>query len=415
MHDLEALLAEVRSEGQLHSEGVFTSSEKGALERLSQRLLPDPSMFMLKFVQAMVVSGAIEIRVSEKMGWVDIEADTPSRDPGLNLRDWVGQAWRDPVPERRYLPAALLGAWPHFSEIHLDWGDQRLLFRPPNPVPSRLETLELPFGQVRVAFKRKHWRLITGQQEHADRLFACPVPVREVPFGRALLQARAYRDQDQNPWWNEMLGAVGVGGEQARLVAPDSMAGACPVFFRERAPLPRYESSQKPDAFTGKWYPVERLYMLLSGDVPGAVIPVQAGVGLNPVQADLGVAGLRCVVAVETEGLQTDLGQLVVRRDEAFERLLTALREEAPGLMRHMHETLQAWKPNTKVGSAVGPTVGFFAGALVGFGLIATTGVPLPFHLLALPGAMLGSRWSATRWRQQTLERLRHKLGEPDG
>lgn len=409
---MDPILGELQAEGHLDSTGVFTSSGLGALERLSQKLLPDSSLYWLKVIQALVASGAREIRTYEKTGWVRIEASTPSRSPQLNPKDWVGQAWRNPDPALRYLPIALLGAWRQFSEIHVDWGEQRLLFRPPSLAPEPLESPEPAFGVVQILFKRKRWKLLVDRPPFSDRLFACPVPVRAVSYNSALTQAHAFGfpQASGRPWCEGALGGACRGEREGRLVAPDSICGMTPVFFEERTPHPNFESQEKPDTYAAHWYPVERIYLVLPGDDPGLLIPVEAGVALNPVPAELGIQGLRCVVSVEREGLHTDLSQFSVRHDEALKALIESVREQAPRMTAMLFRRLEHWKPPGVGwgGTYFEPMVGFFAGGAVGIGMTLMTGLPL--HFLALPGAMLGTHFSARRWHRKALAELQKKL-----
>lgn len=419
MKELEGLLQELRDEGHVDSEGVFTSSSEGALDRLSQRLLPDPQMYLLKCIQAMIAGHGDPIVVRQKIAWIEVEAVVGLEPPALDPHDWVSQAWRSQVPAVRHLATALVGGWRLFDEIHVDWGELQWKLVPgqgtrPEPLARRC-----PAGHARIEFKRKQWKLFSDTPPYFDRVFACPVPIRS-PWVSGMWQVRSYSGIRHFPRPGcELVGCLAVttpADQNAHLMVPDKVRGY-PVFFEPAPPAqPLLTTAQKNDGMAASWYHADRFYLLTDQDDPSSILPIDAGVALDPIPVDLGLRGLYCVVSVQREGLQTDLSQFRLLQNEAFEALVAELRASAPELLGRVLERVQGWKPGAGFENTSGATLGgFFAGGVLGFGLIAATGIPV-FHMLALPGALVGSYLGGRYWRRRAVRRLRQRaeaLREP--
>ncbi len=413
MKDLDELLDQLRQEGHIDSEGVFTSSSEGALDRLSERLLPDPQMYLLKCIQALVAGHGSPIVIRQKIAWVEIEAPVGLAPPDLNPLDWVSQAWRSEIPAIRHLATALVGGWRLFDEIHVHWGPLRWKLVPGEGTTPQELTSYCPPGHARIDFKRKHWKLLSDKPPHFDRVFACPVPLHS-PWTSGMWQVRCYSGIDHFPRPGcELMGALATGAtmdDAAPLMVPDTVRGY-PVFFSPSKPLQALlTTSQKGDGMDAAWYRAERFYLLTDQDDRSAILPVDSGVGLDPIPVELGIHGLYCVVSVQREGLHTDLSQFRLRQDESFQRLVAELRGEVQALLNQVVEQLEGWKPNTTLQSNGVPAVtGFIAGGVLGFGLIMFTGMMFPFHFLALPGGMLGAYYGSRRWRKKALKLLRKR------
>lgn len=413
MKDLEELLQELRHEGHLDSKGVFTSSHEGALDRLSERLLPDPQMYLLKCVQALTAGGAETIEVAQKIAWIEVTARGMKDPPVLDPLDWVSQAWRSPVPAIRHLATALVGGWRLFDEIQVDWLSLRWRLVPgEGTTPQKLESHN-PRHEARICFKRKHWKLLSDAPPYFDRLFACPVKVAS-PWLSGFWQIRAYSGERHFPRPGaELVGALAIPNEGGPLLVPDMVRG-WPVFFSPpRLEPPVHTTTTKPHGMNASWFHASRVYFLIDQDDPSILIPIDEGVALDPVPVDLGVTGIYCVVSVQREGLETDLSQFRLRQDEAFQKLVADLRSEARRVHDEVVEQLTHWKPRADLQSQSSATAGgFLAGGVLGFGLIVATGWMFPFHFLALPGAMLGAYYGGKLWRKRALKRLRERAAE---
>lgn len=417
MQDLQDLFEEIKQAGRLDSEGVFTSCDEGALDRLSRCLLPDPEMYHLKCIQALVAAGAESINVRQKTAWVTVEGGPVGPPPEVSPRDWIAQAWQSQVPGIRYLTCALVGAWGLFEEIRVHWGTLNWCLRPgesvlPEWLPDR------GGGQARFDFKRKHWTLFGKRTLHAGRAFACPVPIHSPwSWTRGIWQIWPYNETSEvEARIPGLLGAVALACPDGRLLVPDSM-GNFPVFLEpERPAVPLLSTLEKHDGMEANWFRCQRIYLLTDSEEMGRILPVEAGIALDPVLCDLGVSGLRCVVSTEQEGLSTDLSQFQVRDDQALATLQAALRQEAPELVARTCEHLKSWKPGLRFTNPNAAGIGgFVAGGALGFGLIAVTGMAAPFHFLAIPGALLGIYASSHYWRRTALRSLRVKLDQAAG
>ncbi len=85
-----------------------------------------------------------------------------------------------------------------------------------------------------------------------------------------------------------------------------------------------------------------RLLLRLGLDEPGWLLPVIHGVALDPIpDVDLGCPGALALVA--DDRLATDLSQLQVVRDEAFQTLLVRLRAEFEQMKQSVPELLQSY------------------------------------------------------------------------
>lgn len=403
----------MRQEGQVDSQGVITTDPEGALARLSERLLPEPEMYLLKAVQALVAGGGNPITIRQKIAWVEVEAPTPMVPPDLDPQDWVAQAWRSEVPAIRHLATALVGGWRLFEEIHVDWGTLRWRLVPGEGTEPQELTSRGSRGHARLEFKRKQWKLFNETPPFFDRLFACPIPLRS-PWMPGMWQVRAYSGVRNFPRPNtEIISALAAAAPHdwsAPLMVPDLVRGY-PVFFTpEKSATALAETRSKNDGMAAHWYHATRYYLLLDADEPSVLIPVDSGVALDPIMIDIGVNGLYCVVSVQREGLKTDLSQFRLLNDAAFQRLLGELRAEARGVLELMALRLETWKPQGRLETHTTHAVGgFLAGGVLGFGLIAATGLMLPFHFLALPGGMLGAYYGGKHWRKRALKRLREQ------
>ncbi len=414
MQELQAIFEEIKQAGRLDSEGVFTSCDEGALERLSRSLLPDPEMYHLKCIQALVAAGAESINVRQKTAWVTVEGGPVGAPPDVSPHDWIAQAWQSRVPGIRYLTCALVGAWSLFEEIQIHWGSLSWRLRPgesvvPEPLPGGKE------GHACFDFKRKHWTLFGQRTLHAGRAFACPVPIHSPwSWTRGMWQIWPYNETSElEARIPGLLGALSLASPDGRLLVPDSM-GSFPVFFEpERPAVPLVSTREKHDGMEANWFRCQRIYLLTDSEDMGRILPVEAGIALEPVLCDLGVSGLRCVVSTEHEQLSTDLGQFQVRDDAALVTLQEALRQEAPQLVARTCEHLKSWKPGLRLTNLNGAGMGgFVAGGALGFGLIAVTGFAAPFHFLCIPGALLGVYAGSHYWRRRALKSLRVKLDQ---
>ena len=121
------------------------------------------------------------------------------------------------------------------------------------------------------------------------------------------------------------------------------------------------------------------------------------------------MAGLRCLVSLEMEGLRTDLSQFRVVQNTEWFNLLESLRQEAPVAVAAMTERLQHWRPplTFENGTLTAGMVGLTGGVLAGTGLSLLTGATGGLCLLGLPvGAGLAAL-AARRWHGQALRHMR--------
>ncbi|MEW6278139.1 MAG: hypothetical protein AB1758_05925 [Candidatus Eremiobacterota bacterium] len=362
-------------------------------------MLVEPQRYVLKLVQALVTARARQISIKAGIHSVDISALDP--EPlDFPTGDWSGLALRADWTPERHLAAGLLGVWERSRSITVDWRSARLEFRPRSGLaPERRWRNDDRAVHIHVA--RSAWTLEEPEQAQLKRLFACPVEVR---FYTGLGNWCTWQS-----WTYSMTGAPEfLGGEAAMHLTADAVGAriegdgelAFPDCLKTWFPAeadwsdasPLFESKTKPDRFSARWFAARRAWLLMNPmRGPGRLVPVQAGVALDPVEVDLGVPGAVCVCGVEREGLRTDLCQFRVIQDEAFQRAVASARSEAVAFATRLPELIEAWNPSfSGAHGFVGPLLGFFAGGFSGVALALGTGLFGPWHFLALPGAMLG-------------------------
>jgi hypothetical protein len=398
----EDLIQELRQGGHLDSEGVFTSADPRAVLELSRRFLAKPELYLLKAVQACVAGGAEQLVFGRRILEVRGKEPAPLELSPLN---WISQAFLpSATPAQRHCAVALLGAWSDCKEIELNWGPIHWRLRPDlGPEPEALSPFRSP---PFFRFKPRGFQLSLGPG--SGRLYACPVPVQ---VGSGFAQPLAFTqalDSDPSQWWNGGFWAA-MGTGTGPILVPE--LATSPVFFEP-------EITGPPGMGNIRWQKVRRLYCLSrSSRESGCVIPVEAGVALDALEVDLGVAGLRCLVSLELEGLRTDLGQFRVVQNAEWFKLVESLRQEAPARVAEMTGRLDQWRaPLTfENGTLTAGLVGLTGGVLAGTGLSLLTGATGGLCLLGLPiGAGLAA-WAAKRWHSKALQHMRSLRSEgPD-
>lgn len=390
----EDLVQQLRQEGHLDSQGVFTSSDPRVVLELSRRFLAKPELYLLKAVQACVAGGCEELVLSH----TNLEVRGKQPEPlDLSPANWISQAFLPSASAaQRHCAVAILGAWADCKEIELNWGSIHWRFRPDlGPQPEVLPPLgRPPFFH----FKPRHFRFSLAT--NSGRLYACPVPVRVASgFAQSTAFTQAL-DSEPSQWWVDGFWAA-IGIDSGPLLVPRLVTS--PVFFDPERP-------PRPGMGNLNWQGVRRLYCLSQkAREVGRVVVVEAGVALDAVQVDLGVAGLRCLVSLELEGLRTDLGQFGVVKNSDWDKLVESLRQEAPVVMATMSERLQHWRPSLTFenGTLTAGMVGLTGGVLAGTGLSILTGATGGLCLLGLPiGAALAA-WASRRWHGKVLRHMR--------
>ncbi len=163
MGDLEHHLNEIRSQGQTADQGAFTLNQQRASELLERYQLPDPSFYLLKFVQGAVLGGASFIRVALESDGLTFFHDGQESGAALShleiglaaFQSWTAQAPRPqsrvgcrgflfPRQTRRFffrrrLPEiALLKERGRYCSIPI-WLENQLLNRPFFGLASKIE------------------------------------------------------------------------------------------------------------------------------------------------------------------------------------------------------------------------------------------------------------------------------------
>lgn len=384
------MIEELLGEGNFDSHGTFTQADPEKLRQLSRNLLPDPKLYLVKGVQALVAGGASAINVRSDFTSVIFEAQ------GLRPLQ-LGSNWLRPIFEgagtavERHLCSALLAGWDEFVEAEVSWCGIRWLFRPADGLAAQPQP---PLaGPSFVRFRPRRWFM--GRIPQWTRLHACPVPIYE---GSNTWQSLAYLDHGPDPskWWAEGT-CVAVACVQERGLLTVMQTATDPMFF------------EPPQTFgANHLIPVRRLYCLSLSKGPSLILPVEAGLVLNPIPVELSIPGLRCLVSVESEGLATDLSQFQVREDSALAALRAFLQEEAARLLAIVAQNLPTWKPPLTFnnGSLTGGLVGLVGGTVAGSCAAIALGASGWLCLLGLPVAAVGAHLMKRRWSQLTQRRL---------
>jgi hypothetical protein len=177
----------------------------------------------------------------------------------------------------------------------------------------------------------------------------------------------------------------------------------------------------RPLIFRGKYH-LERFDSQLGqcilcldeqGASPGVIIPVQAGVTLEPI-VNVGFAGLYAVVSADA--LHTDLSGLRVVRDPALLELAQQLRAQAQQALQMLIDSPQVlpvrtlhYRPRRALGWLAVCAI-FESWALGGFAAVLLVTVPLMAFFGETLTAALEAHRMAPHYRQQQAERLRARI-----
>lgn len=392
----ESLLDELRREGRLDSEGIFTENQEQLFARLTTRLFQDPEEYHLSFLQALVASGATSIMMdTESMTHITFEATGCALE--LPHGEWPSLAIDRTAGARRFLAAGLVGAWSLHPQIDIESGGQRWTFRPAEGIEPHREPAHDTGTRIRL--KRVKRKFLTGNTVQ-PRLVACRAPVR-LKSRLVVQQSLSYSNRGeplmlpgaqgrQDDLAESMEGVLAIG--RGLLAVPNRLPGS-PVFWYATDPPKELFS----DHFLG-WSLTRRFLALrrpLSG--PSYLVAVEAGVALRPLEVDLGYGGLALFCSLEEEGLASDLGGSQLLRDDALDKLLEELRRELPAWMEAFRDRVAGWEPDLHSSNPLSFLGGVSVGMVAGLGLALATGVGAILPLAGLGGAYLGCRVAKNR------------------
>lgn len=109
MSELDTFIAELRSEGAVHSDGAFTVSLQVAEEKLQRFALVRPELYIVQLVGAAVASGASFLRISSGVSHLELLSDglAPSKAELENLSSYLFYT----VDAPEYLSELAVGAY----------------------------------------------------------------------------------------------------------------------------------------------------------------------------------------------------------------------------------------------------------------------------------------------------------------
>lgn len=109
MSELDTFIAELRSEGAVHSDGAFTVSLQVAEEKLQRFALVRPELYIVQLVGAAVASGASFLRISSGVSHLELLSDglAPSKAELENLNSYLFYT----VDAPEYLSELAVGAY----------------------------------------------------------------------------------------------------------------------------------------------------------------------------------------------------------------------------------------------------------------------------------------------------------------
>lgn len=422
----DELLAQLRGQGELDSEGVFTENSDELLARLSGHLFADSDEFYLKFFQAFHKAGATDLTYNCDRHSVELVADSGR----LEFPDehWLRSAISDPRGVREYLAAGLVGAWATHTEIVMESAGKRATFRPAEGLAPELG--DAADSSSRVRLKRAH-SVMLPTHVLQPRMLASTLRVHWsglLSSNQETLQGHSYSTQGEplllpgavkrpDNLSNRIEGVLAMG--KGSLALPGRLQ-AGPVFWQGAEPgLPCFEAflatANSKGPRQAPWYRVRRFLLLrrpLSG--PSYLIAVEAGVALRPLEVDLGKPGLAFFCSLEEEGLSADLSQSGVIQNAALERLLEEVRENLSDWLTTFRERVAEWQPGLGEDPNVLPAIaGSLLGMVVGGGLLAAAGLFFPPLLTvgAAVGAYGGDRLNARAKKKRIQDELDQVTG----
>lgn len=367
--ELDELLSELRSEGELDSTGTFAVDFLEAQRKLGQYQLGRPGEGLLKVIQACVAGGAAEVQLGNRGSRVVLKAR--ARFPVEELRKLSHYLLHSQMQGPRGLHHlavglnALVGTRPRKLELRYD----NLLWTPENEWTElpREEPPGLELAMTRGEATEKRWERLhealrvplslvphylrrAGQadlDEVALRTIFAPVPVR---LNKVLLNSPSLEELFPPRRHILQLGIMASGEAASQLIGiPVVRQARMPAQIwapsLHSLPAPRLKQSQPPPAIPvlgtqGRMALAHGLLIMLSNTPTSeaALVFVQDGVTLALKRADLGFPGV--VAILSAHGLQTDLSGFELVEDERYQGLLSRLRLQVRDLVEHVRGEL---------------------------------------------------------------------------
>lgn len=362
---LDAILAEMASQGTLSSSGVFTIDVRAALPKLEKFQLPRPHFGILKVIQSAVASGASYVDSHFARTGITIEHDGEPPEPE-ELRDlFCYLLASDRAADDRALRDLAVGlnttlargaSWVEVAVRHGDsWTSQRWSNRDET---TQSETLEKSESQARVRFtvRRTLLQTMTDVARWANKdVFGLLMGSREVLDQDAQAVFDRCRHSPIPIRLNGRLVPSGCGGQRVRRrwsptlwvehrgphllevylqcdqVSPHLLSAPSQSEARHRFVLPgsfdgaRFHPHPQPQLQPApSWLAPSSCYAVLSvrgqARVPSEMTVVKDGVELTRLTPRLLPQGLSIVMAAE--GLKLDLSQFrLVNSPDTQERI----------------------------------------------------------------------------------------------
>lgn len=435
-------------EGSYDSSGTFTLALPQALAKLGAATFARLEDKILKMIQSMVTLGGSELHLhlSPDNLLISLHSPTQSFSPVAFEAGFEGHVLAGGDSAEHYLAVGIcsLSHGP-VQAICLSHGDESVVLMGSHHDPSS------PSGQVRLAAS---WRC-PDWEPMIDHLIArcvfAPLPLfinGELANGRVGWQQHDRQSNlthatpvgtRQVPHWHYLEaffgGTMPSGG--GICLRP---SGACRASLGPTPPWPvvgdpqrgypwtteyrvffAAESGSRPLVFRGKYH-LERfdsqvghtiLCLDEQGSTPGVVVPVKAGVTLEPV-SNIGCGGLYAVVSAE--GLSTDLSGFRVVSDQALLNLALDLQAKAiqalqalidsPQVLPARQFQFRAWRALAWLVLSFG----LAAWAAQGFAPVLLVAPPLLALLAETGSAFLEARQRAPQYQQQEADLLRARV-----
>ncbi|MGE0491044.1 MAG: hypothetical protein AB7S38_17685 [Vulcanimicrobiota bacterium] len=353
------------------------------VERFHQPGHPDPSHYLLRFVQAAVGARARRVNIGIRVERTRVVAEDPFELPRFDVDDLLDGLGR-PGAERAALSqlAASLEASraTNLQRLDLRWSDGQTTYHLAFGLQGATVHVQ-PSGRGRfIALTRTHeappsrglidTRLLSRLAEHRSVAARCafsPVPV--------WMDGR----QINSPLWGLVKlfdqqaheTAAFVLAERFALPPEESRSVIFPLDLAKNPARLQFVQGQRQSEQAG-WNaqtyfrelfhrPGPALWIqILFSERPAQLVFVVDGVTAEPLAWEKGPAGL--LVIADGQSLTLEPDGLTVRRDERFEKLLALIAHETRLLYDNLRPHLAGWKLGFK-GMVAGAAVGALAGA----------------------------------------------------